>query len=128
MLERVRAPRDSRAAWPSRAPLWAAGVAAAAALVCAPLVVAATSRTAKISDEKGDVSGPLDLQRASLALAKDGRLRAVVTLVGKVQPSAMLGKTGPPGSVCLKFWTAEDADPSAGRADRLVCVTARTKY
>ena len=31
-----------------------------------------------------------------------------------------------PGSVCLKVWTAADADPTAQRPDRLVCVTART--
>ncbi|MEA2148515.1 MAG: hypothetical protein QOD69_345, partial [Solirubrobacteraceae bacterium] len=31
---------------------------------------------------------------------------------------------GPPGSVCLRIWTAADADPTATRPDHLVCVTA----
>jgi hypothetical protein len=39
----------------------------------------------------------------------------------------MLAGTGPPGSVCVKVWTALDADPTATPADRLACITARTK-
>ena len=86
----------------------------------------AASKIVEIPDAKGDVTGVLDLQRASLNLASDGRLRAVVTLARKVDPREMLAGTGPPGSVCVKVWTAEDADPTATRADRLVCVTARS--
>ena len=86
--------------------------------------LAAASKTVVIADPTGDVTGALDLQRASLNLAPDGRVRAVITLAGEVEPKAMLAGSGPPGSVCLKVWTASDADPTASRADRLVCVTA----
>jgi hypothetical protein len=88
--------------------------------------IAATSKPVVLSDAKEDVAGALDLQRASLRLASDGRLRAVVTFVGKVDPEALLARSGPPGSVCVKVWTDEDADPDAMAPDRLVCVTAQS--
>ena len=50
----------------------------------ATVAFAASSKTVEIPDPKGDVTGALDLQRASLNLGADGRLRAVITLVGKV--------------------------------------------
>src|SRR5215218_8910625 len=86
-------------------PLAAAIVATALAGVAGAL--AATAKTVVLSDVKKDVAGALDLQRASLSLASDGRLRAVITLVGKVDPEALLAKSGPPGSVCVKIWTAK---------------------
>ncbi|MDX6678609.1 MAG: hypothetical protein QOE31_2661 [Solirubrobacteraceae bacterium] len=98
----------------------------AAALLTGAGAFAAASKTVVIPDAAGDVSGKLDLQRASLSLASDGRLRSVITLTGKVDPKAMLAGSGPPGSVCLKIWTVVDADPAAQRPDRLVCITART--
>jgi hypothetical protein len=100
---------------------------AAGAALTASAAFAATSKTVEIPDAKGDVTGALDLQRASLNLASDGRLRAVITLAAKADPSKMLAESGPPGSVCVKLWTDEEADATATRADRLVCVTARTK-
>ena len=111
-----------------RAPGWslAATLAAAAAGLTVSVAFAAASKTVEIPDAKGDVTGVLDLQRASLNLASDGRLRAVVTVARKIDPREMLAETGPPGSVCVKLWTDEDADPAATRADRLVCVTARS--
>ena len=99
--------------------------AVAAAALTVTVAFAAPSKTVELPDPKGDVTGALDLQRASLNLGSDGRLRAVITLVGKASPSAMLAETGPPGSVCVKIWTDEDA--AATRADRLVCVTARSE-
>lgn len=101
-------------------------MSAATALLAVAGAFAATSKTVVIRDASDDVSGTLDLQRASLNLASDRRLRAVITLKGKVDPQAMLTDSGPPGSVCLKVWTAPDADPAAARPDRLVCITART--
>jgi hypothetical protein len=102
-------------------------VAVLAALTATAAVAAAlaASKTIVLSDARDDVSGVLDLQRASLSLASDGRLRAVVTLAGKLDPKALLVTSGPPGSVCLKLWTAADADPDAMPPDRLVCVTAQ---
>jgi hypothetical protein len=62
------------------------------------------------------------LQRTS-----DGRLRAALSFAGKVTPKTLLAGSGPPGSACLRIWTAADADPKAMRPDRLVCVTARSQ-
>lgn len=103
------------------------GVATAVAALAVAGAVAAVTKTVKLTDPTGDVAGPLDLQRASLSLASDGRLRAVVTVAQKIDPSGMLSKSGPPGSVCLKIWTDPQADPAATRPDRLVCVTAKSK-
>jgi hypothetical protein len=99
-----------------------AGVALALAGVAG--AVAATSKHVIIADATGDVSGVLDLQRVSLSLAPDGRLRAIVTFAGTIEPKSLLAGTGPPGSVCVKVWTSPDADPAAMRPDRLVCATA----
>ena len=79
----------------------------AAAALTVTVAFAAPSKTVKLAFPKGDVTGALDLQRASLNLGSDGRLRAVITLVGKASPSAMLAETGPPGSVSL-----EDTGPT----------------
>jgi hypothetical protein len=102
----------------------AAVLGTAAALLVAAGALAVTKRVV-VSDPADDVSGPLDLRRVSLTLASDRRLRAVITLKDKVEPRGMLAGSGPPGSVCLKVWTAPDVDTKAQRADRLVCVTAR---
>jgi hypothetical protein len=101
-----------------------AALSAAVALIAATGAIAATSKTVVLSDPSDDVTGALDLQRVSLSLPSDGRLRAVITLASKIDPKSMLADSGPPGSVCLKIWTADDADPTAARADRLVCITA----
>ena len=89
-------------------------------------VLAAPSKPVFVRDAKGDVSGKLDLQRLKLALAESGRLRAVVTFADKISPADLFVRSGPPGSVCLRVWTAANADPTAMRPHRLVCVTART--
>jgi hypothetical protein len=47
-----------------------------------------------------------------------------VTFVGAVTPKDLLAGTGPPGSACVRIWTAPDADPTSMRPDRLVCLTA----
>jgi len=122
MLDRVPALHTPR----RRRPGSISVVTAVIALAGAAGALAATSKTVVLSDAKDDVSGALDLQRASLSLGSDGRLRAVVTLVGKMEPKALLADAGPPGSVCLKIWTKADADPDAAAPDRLVCVTARS--
>jgi hypothetical protein len=104
-----------------------AGLTGAVAVVCAASALAATAKTVKVRDATGDVSGPLDLQRASLKRGSDGRLRAVITLAAKIAPGTLLASSGPPGSICLKVWTAPDADPKTMPPDHLVCVTARSK-
>ncbi|HUR84664.1 MAG TPA: hypothetical protein VMY78_04905 [Solirubrobacteraceae bacterium] len=104
--------------------LWLPAVIAAAVALVAGVAAAAPSKPVVIQDAAEDVTGPLDLQRVSLSRASDGRLRAVLTFAAEVTPANLLADTGPPGSACLRIWTAADADPAAMRPDRLVCVTA----
>jgi hypothetical protein len=103
------------------------GLMATVAALAATGALAAASKTVELTDPTGDVSGPLDIQRASLSLPSDGRLRAVITVADKIEPKELLAKSGPPGSACLKIWTDPKADPAAARPDRLVCVTAKDK-
>ena len=115
-----------RAACGSRARLAVAATLAGTAVLTASVAFGAASKLVEITDAKGDVTGVLDLQRASLNLAPDGRLRAVLTVARKIDPRELLAGAEPPGSLCVKLWTSEDADPAVTRADRLVCVTARS--
>jgi hypothetical protein len=101
-------------------------VTAATVPLAGPAAIAALppSKPIVLTDPAGDVSGPLDIQRAVVSRASDGRLRTVVTFVGAVTPKDLLTRTGPPGSACVRIWTAPDADPTSMRPDRLVCLTA----
>jgi hypothetical protein len=126
MLARMRALNGQRRGAARGRVLVFATLTSAAAMTVT-VAFAASSKTVEIPDPKGDVTGSLDLQRASLNLGADGRLRAVITFVDKVSPTTMLAESGPPGSVCVKIWTDAEADPSAMRPDRLACVTARSK-
>jgi len=101
--------------------------AGACAALAVAVAVAAPSKTVVISDPRDDAGGALDMTRASLQRASDGRLRAVLTFAAKITPEALLAGSGPPGSACLRIWTATDADPKAERPDRLVCLTARSR-
>ena len=38
----------------------------------------------------------------------------------------LLADSGPPGSACIRIWTDATVDATATRADRLVCLTARS--
>jgi hypothetical protein len=89
-------------------------------------VLAASSPTVALRDPRADVAGPLDLVRASVGRAGDGRVRVAVGFAAPVTPRDMLALDGPPGSVCLRLWTVAGADPAATSPDRLVCVTARS--
>lgn len=107
--------------------LAATGVAGVSAAVAVCAAFAAASRPVVLSDPRADVNGPLDLARASLQRTPDGRLRAAVSFAAKITPKTLLASSGPPGSACLRIWTAAGADPAATRPDRLVCVTARSE-
>lgn len=76
-------------------------------------------------DAKGDVRGAKapDITRTSLARGSDGRLRATVSLAAALSPADLLSDDGPPGSVCLRLWTA--SRPPSLPADYLVCATAQ---
>lgn len=102
------------------------GVVAALAGLVVSAALAASSKTIVLTDERGDVSGALDLTRVSLQRASDGRLRAALSFAAKVTPKDLLASSGPPGSACVRIWTAERADPAAMAPDRLACVTARS--
>jgi hypothetical protein len=113
---------------PSRLRVLCLALCSAAGLaLVAPSVVAAPSKPALIQDEKGDVTGTLDLQKVKFNIDTKKRLRVAVTFAQTVKPADMLAKSGPPGSVCVRIWTATDADPTSMRPDRLACVTARSK-
>lgn len=103
-----------------------AGCIAAVTALAVSAAPAATSGTIVLTDASGDVSGPLDLTRVSLQRASDGRLRAALSFAAKVTPKALLANSGPPGSACVRVWTAAGADPASMRPDYLACVTART--
>ena len=99
------------------------GLAGLAVLAAAGAVGAQTApETEAVRDPVGDARGP-DIKRASLGRGSDGRLRATITLAAKLKPSDLLSKTGPPGSICLRLWTA--STPPDMPADYLVCATAQ---
>lgn len=102
------------------------GIVAALAAVVVSAALAATSKTIVLPDAHGDVSGALDLTRVSLQRASDGRLRAALSFADKLSPKALLAGSGPPGSTCIRIWTAPEADPASMRPDHLACVTARS--
>ncbi len=106
--------------------LAAVGLGAALSAIVVTGALAAASKTVVITDPRGDVSGAVDLTRVSLQRTSDGRLRAALSFAGKVSPKTLLAGSGPPGSVCIRIWTAADADPASMRPNRLACVTARS--
>lgn len=101
-------------------------VAAGGLALTAPLAAPAATDTVKpvaARDAAGDAAdGGLDLTRVQLGLASDGRLRAAVTLAEAIEPKALLARSGPPGSICLRLWTL--TKPVGIPPDFLVCVTA----
>ncbi len=114
--------RTQRRAWL----LAAVGLGAAGGAVAVPAALAAPSRPIAISDPAADVSGALDITRVALQRAADGRLRASISFAAKLTPRTLLAASGPPGSACVRIWTDAGVDPAVTRADRLVCVTARS--
>ena len=120
----LRRPKGGRRPFALGAACAAALTALTALLVSAAL--AATSKTIVLTDARGDVSGALDLTRVSLQRASDGRLRAALSFADKLTPKALLTRSGPPGSACVRIWTSVGADPASMRPDRLACVTARS--
>ena len=117
---------DLRRATHGRRLLVAGGCAAAIAAIVVSAAPAATSKTVVITDGRDDVSGALDLRRVSFQRASDGRLRAAISFDDRLTPKALLASSGPPGSACIRIWTGRRVDPAHTRADRLVCVTARS--
>jgi hypothetical protein len=106
-----------------RSPAVLATAAVTLAVVAGTGSAAPTTRVT-ISDPSGDTSGPLDITKAVVTRSSDGRLRAAISFDNPVRPSDLLATSGPPGSVCLRIWTASDSDPTSTPPDHFVCVTA----
>lgn len=83
-------------------------------------------KTVAVRDAKGDARGDKapDLVRASLGRGSDGRLRATFSLAAKLTPADLRAASGPPGSLCLRLWTA--SNPPNEPDDFLACVTTQT--
>jgi hypothetical protein len=120
-------PRASRRRGRGRARV--AGVAALSAVGLAGLgtAVALSAGTAVVATEKtaDAATGAPDLTRVSLQRSDDGRLRAGLSFAADLKPKDLVAKSGPPGSVCVRVYTA--ATPGALPPDYLVCVTADAK-
>ncbi len=77
-----------------------------------------------IRDDRGDaVTNGLDITRASLQLASDGKLRATVTFAHSFTGDDLGGAENVPGGVCLRLWTTGQS-PASASPDHLVCVSA----
>jgi hypothetical protein len=106
---------------------WRAHRGPAACCACV-LVLAGSARAADapspvvVKDPKDAVQGAPDVTRAQLGLTSDGRLRAALTLSTGWVARNLLAAHGPPGSVCLRLWTA--TKPGAAPPDYLACATA----
>jgi hypothetical protein len=105
-----------------------AGLGAAAVL---PATAATGARSAKVrpvivADARGDArTGVPDLVRVRMDRASDGRVRAILSLAEEFVGKDLLAdkdSSGPPGSLCLRLWTA--AKPGLAPPDYLVCLTA----
>ncbi|HET6507718.1 MAG TPA: hypothetical protein VFG42_13085 [Baekduia sp.] len=106
------------------AALAAAGALAVPALAAAPPSPSPSPKPIVQKDAAGDVSGKLDLRQVVLARGTDGRIRVSLTLASAWDGDDLLSDDGPPGSLCLKLWTASPANLDA-TPDHLVCVTAQ---
>jgi hypothetical protein len=111
--------------------LAAAGVAVATAAApaspspSAPARIAAQSGSpvaTVIVHDPVDTAGGLDLTRVQLGRSRDGRLRAALTLAAPWRMRDLPATQGPPGSLCLRMWTATKGEAAA--PDRLLCITA----
>lgn len=66
-----------------------------------------------------------DLKRVAATRAADGSVRLAVSLVEPFTPRDLLadaGAGGPPGSLCVRLWTA--GSPGTTKPDLLACVTS----
>lgn len=89
----------------------------------AGVAVGAPGDKAIVVTEKpgGAASRAPDLTRVSLQRSADGRLRAGMSFAAPLTVKAMVARTGPPGSVCLRLYTS--AKPGVLPPDYLVCAT-----
>ena len=101
--------------------LAAAAATATCALAAAAAAPAQTGDTTVVRDPV-DTAGGLDLTRVQLGRAPDGRLRAAITLATPWRMRDLPADEGPPGSLCVRMWTATRRPGTF--PDHLLCVTA----
>jgi hypothetical protein len=75
-----------------------------------------------VKDPHDAIARAPDLTRVQLGMTSDGRLRAAITLAQPWVAKDLLASSGPPGSICLRLWTA--TKPGSAPPDYLVCATA----
>src|SRR3954447_23467602 len=118
-MDRMRPPASVRRRRPRAiAAVVAAALCALAAAVAAP---AQAPGTVAVRDPV-DTAGGFDLTRVQLGRARDGRLRAALTLAAPWRMRDLPADEGPPGSLCLRMWTGTQTAPRF--PDRLLCITA----
>jgi hypothetical protein len=105
----------------------ALGAVAVACAAGVPAVAAQRGEPVVVRDGRDARSGVTDLTRAQLGRASDGRLRGALTLAAAWRVADLLAEAdaeppAPPGSLCLRLWTAGSTRGTP--ADYLVCVTA----
>lgn len=88
-------------------------------------IAAVSTKPVVVKDAAGDAAtGALDVTRVQLGRSADGRLRGVITTSGPWRTGDLVARDGgPPGSLCLRLYTAagtvEGAVPT-----HLACVSA----
>jgi hypothetical protein len=92
-------------------------------LVAAGAASLATAASDVVVSDADDVTGKLDIVRVSVGKGPDGRLRAVITMASSWDGADLVSQTGPPGSICVRIWTAHQ--PKEGAPDFLACVSAK---
>jgi hypothetical protein len=117
----MRPPAEDRRRRPRARRLAAAAAIAVCALAAAGSAPAATGDAVVVPDPV-DTAGGLDLTRVQLGRSPDGRLRAALTLAAPWRMRDLPADDGPPGSLCLRMWTAT-TDPGTF-PDHLLCITA----
>jgi hypothetical protein len=117
----MRPPAEDRPRRPRARRLAVAAAISACALGAATAAPGATGTTVVVPDPV-DTAGGLDLTRVQLGRAPDGRLRAALTLAAPWRMRDLPADDGPPGSLCLRVWTATKGPGTF--PDFLLCVTA----
>ena len=82
--------------------------------------------TVAVHDRADAGDGAPDLKRVAATRTSGGGLRLALSLFDELAARDLLAAAatgGPPGSLCVRLWTA--GSPRTARADLLACVTAR---
>jgi hypothetical protein len=100
----------------------------AACCACLLLLAAAAQaadapKPVVVKDPADARPGAPDLTRAQIGLSSDHRIRVALTLSKGWVARDLVANSGPPGSLCVRLWTA--TKPGAGPPDYLACITPR---